>query len=64
MPIEIEKMVLPSECAKKIGCRVQLVSAVKRRLGIHRRKVFPSEIVGYIKDNPGFMESDVYKHAA
>lgn len=57
---EIEKLVFPSECAKRLGCGVGLVSAVKRVLGITRKKVFPSEIYKYLRANPNFTMSSAY----
>ena len=66
MPIErrIEKMVLPSECAKMLGVGVAMISAAKNQLGIHRRKVFPSEMEKFFKDNPGFTAAQVYSKRA
>jgi len=61
MPTEIEKMVPTAVCAKKLGCRINLVSAVKRRLNITSYKVFPSVIYKYLLDNPEFKETDVYR---
>lgn len=53
----VEKMVFPGECADMLGCRVALICAAKKILRIKRRKVFPSEIEKFLKDNPDFTES-------
>lgn len=56
----VEKMVLPSECAKILGISTAMVSAVKKMSGILRKKVFPSEIESYLKEHPEFTISVAY----
>jgi len=58
--LQIEKMVFPSECAEMLGTNVGLICAAKRKLGIERRKVFPSELEKFFKQHPDFNRSDVY----
>ena len=59
-PVQIEKMVFPSECAEMLGTNVNNICAAKLYLGIRRRKVFPSELQRFFKKYPRFTSSDVY----
>lgn len=61
MSEQIEKLVFPSVCAKRLGVTVATVSAVKRVMGIERKKVFPSEVCGYLKTHPEFTVTQIYK---
>lgn len=56
----VERLVWPSECAKLLGTNVGTISAAKKTMGIHRKKVFPSEMEKFFKENPGFDAKAVY----
>lgn len=58
--VEIEQLVWAKDCAAMLGCSVNLVSAVKKHLGIERKKVFPSEICKFLKQHPEFKLTDVW----
>lgn len=59
--IPVERMVWPSECAKLLGTNLTTLSAAKNHMGIHRKKVFPSEMEAFFKQNPNFNPKAVYQ---
>lgn len=58
----IEPMVNGMQACKALGIGATMMSAIKRQMGITSGKFFLSDVTKWLRNNPTFKLSDVYKH--
>lgn len=58
--VETELPISTGELAEALRCGRTRVSAIKRAMGIRGHKVFLSAVVKWLKQNPGFVEAEIY----